>query len=213
MLRVSSLQGNMKMNLVGRLAHRLRFNSYIWQCSALLLCILVTPFLAGFYPIVRFTQEQIDIRLYSDHVWVTGTYVYNNPFPFPVIQALSIPFPVDSEHPRPIQIAAKQLSPIKKPIPIRFILGMHRFVLNFQTREEVTIQVRSRQHAPKKTASYILTTTKSWKRPLTHGIYRLIPEGVKIVSTNYPNGSRDSSGFCFQRKTFMPREDWHFSWE
>jgi hypothetical protein len=168
---------------------------------------------AGLCPTVRFPKEQIDIEVYPDHIWVKGTYVYRNPFPFPVIQGFSIPLPIDSSHPSPVMLSAGQLSPIKKRIPLRFLFGKHRFSLTFSPKEEIILIVRYRQHSPDRNASYILTTTKSWKRPLNVGIYRLIPEGVKIMSSNYPLQSKKSNIFLFQRNTFMPQTEWHFSWE
>lgn len=204
------------MNPLGRLKPKLNFGSSILLYSSLLLCALVLPFLAGFYPIVRFTEEQIDIDVYPDHVWVKGIYVYRNPFPFQVIQGFSIPLPIDSNHPSPVMLSVEQLSPIKKQIPLRFLCGKHRFNLTFSPKDEITLIVRYRQHSPHKNASYILTSTKSWKRPLEFGLYRLIPEGVKIISSSYPLESKKSSisGILFfQHDTFMPRTDWHFSWE
>ncbi len=92
------------MNPLGRLKPKLDFGSSILLYSSLLLCALVLPFPAGFYPIVRFPEEQIDIDVYPDHVWVKGIYVYRNPFPFPVIQGLVTPLPVNSDHPEPFYV-------------------------------------------------------------------------------------------------------------
>lgn len=183
------------------------------KCKFLLLFICALPFLAGFYPIVRFSKEQIDIKVSPDHVWVKGIYTYRNPFPFPVIQGFSIPLPIGPSHPDPVMLSAEQLSPVKKLIPVRFIFGKYRFNLPFSPKEEITITVRYRQHSPYKNASYILTTTKPWKRPLEFGLYRLIPKGVKILTSSYPLESKKSNILFFQRNTFMPQAEWQFSWE
>ncbi len=60
-----------------------------WQASfrlpfplpavSLLLCALLLALLAGLHPIVRFTEEQIDVHVHPDHVHVEGHYVYKNP--------------------------------------------------------------------------------------------------------------------------------------
>ena len=71
--------------------------------SSLLLCALALPFLAGFYPIVRFPEEQIDIEIHPDHVWIIGTYVYKKPLPFPVIQSFTVLLPADTDHPNHMQ--------------------------------------------------------------------------------------------------------------
>lgn len=193
--------------------YKLRANSSRWVYLSLLLCALTLPFLTGFYPIVRFTDEQIDIRVYPDHVWVDGYYVYKNPFPFPVVQGFSIPLPVDSEHPMPIQVSVRQQFPKQKPVPVRFIMGKHRFDMAFSAKEEIGIQVQYRQHAPAKNARYILTTTQPWKRPLMTGVYRLFAKEVKIASSNYPLHPSGPGVLSFHRKNFMPQHDWNFAWQ
>lgn len=158
------------MSPLEKLKPELHFHySYLFY-TFLFICVLILPFLAGFYPIVRFPEEQIDIEVHPHHIRVKGIYIYRNPFPFPVIQGFSIPLPIDSSHPSPIMLSAEQLTPVKKRIPLRFIFGRHRFNLSFLPKDEIVIVVRYHQHSPNKNASYILTTTKSWKRPLEFGL-------------------------------------------
>lgn len=194
---------------------RLRFhlNYHFWPILTILLVALVFPFFAGLYPIVRFTHEQIDIHVFSDHVMVKGHYIYENPFPFPVIQGFSIPLPIDADHLPPTHISAKQLSPTERSIPAPFILGKHRFELQFRSKEKVSVQVQYRQHTPKKDARYLLTTTKPWRRPLIKGVYKLIPKGVVITHSNYLLQPKGSIISCFEKEKFMPESDWLFSWE
>jgi hypothetical protein len=174
---------------------------------------LLFPFLAGIYPIVRFTEEEIDIFVHKNHIEMKGIYFYSNPFPFPVIQGMSVPLPIDSGHPHPVNLRAIEISPESKAIPIRFFLGKHRFDLKFKPKEEVKILIQYYQYSPKRNAHYILTTTKPWKHPLDRGMYRLFPEDVNIISSNYTL-KRDVSDFLFFGQTnFMPKSDWHFSWE
>ena len=201
------------MRSLERLKPILNFGSSPWLYLSLLLCVLLFPFMAGFYPIVRFPEEQIDIEVYPDHIWVKGIYAYKNPFPFPVVQGFSIPFPVDSDHPVPVLVSAEQLSPEKRPIPLRYILGKHRFDLTFKAKEKINVRVKYRQHSPIKNARYILITTKPWQRPLKQGRYRLFPKGVRITSSNYMLVPGKTKTFCFEKENFMPEYDWEFSWE
>ncbi len=192
---------------------KLRANSSFWVYLSLSLCALTLPFLAGFYPVVRFTDEQIDVHVYQDHVMVDGHYVYKNPFPFPVVQGFSIPLPVDDEHPMPINISVEQQFPEQRPIPVQFIWGRHRFEMVFSAGEEVGVRVQYRQHAPVKNARYILTTTQPWGRPLMSGVYRVFASGVRITSSNYPLLPSEPGILSFNRNNFMPENDWHFSWK
>ncbi|MGD8706303.1 MAG: hypothetical protein PVI84_12385 [Syntrophobacterales bacterium] len=182
-------------------------------CLYLLLFCLVFPFLVGLRPIARFTEEQIDIHVYQDHVRVNGYYIYENPFPFPVVQGFLLPLPVGESHPQPILISAKKLYPTEKPIPIRSVLGRYVLNLTLAAGERSKILIQYYQHAPEKNARYILTTTESWRRPLVRGLYRLLPQGVKITSSNYSLDSGEPGLLRFQRQEFMPLHDWLFSWE
>jgi len=175
--------------------------------------ILLFPFLAGLYPIVRFTEEEINIFVHRNHIEMRGTYIYSNPLPFPVIQGMSIPLPVDLGHPHPVLLSVCEIYPESRDIPVRYILGKHRFDLKFRPRGEVRVLVRYCQHAPKRNARYILTTTGAWRHPLDRGVYRLFPGSVKIVSSNYTLKREASDSLFFNKTSFMPKRDWRFSWE
>lgn len=178
----------------------------------LLIATLPLPFLCGFYPVVHFTEEQIDIHVCPDQVIVDAYYVYQNPFPFPVSQGFTIPFPVDERHPTPFSLQVWQLQPEEKDIGPWYMLGVHRFSLSFKANDACSVHVRYRQKVMEKSASYKLVTTKSWRRPLQRAVYRMFPEGVEISKSNY-GLSRHERGFLeFRREHFMPDEDWRFSW-
>jgi len=71
---------------------------------------LMLPFLSGIWPIVRFTRERIEVYVRPGSITVVGYYVYKNRFPFPVVQGLSVPFPIDENHPMPEELSAERLS-------------------------------------------------------------------------------------------------------
>lgn len=201
------------MNFLQALKQKLDLKFFFWHYLFLLLFFLALPFLAGILPIVLFTDEQIDIKVYPDYVLMQGIYVYQNPFPFPVVQGLSVPLPVDEDHPTPIQLSARQLFPKQASLATRYLWGRHRFNLFFKANETVKILVAYRQQAPKRNAKYILTTTKPWKHPLRTGMYRLFPQEVIITRSNYALESSNHDIFGFERNNFMPHDDWHFSWK
>ena len=180
---------------------------------SLLFCMLPLPFLCGIYPVVHFTEEQIDIRVCPDEVIVDGYYVYQNPFPFPVSQGFIIPFPVDDRHLGPSFLQVRQLQPEEKDIGPWYMLGVNRFSLTFKANGTCRVHVRYRQKVIGESASYILVTTKPWRRPLQRTVYRMFPEGVEISASNY-GLSRQARDFLeFRRENFMPDEDWSFSWK
>lgn len=142
-----------------------------------------------------------------------GYYYYRNPFPFSITQGLSIPLPVDANHPSPVDLSAEQLTPDKREIPIRYFWGVHRLEVRLAAYEEICVKVQYYQYASEQNARYILKTTQPWHQPLTYGTYRLIPHNVQIKFSNYPIKSLESDAQGFIKDNFMPQEDWTFSWE
>ena len=180
---------------------------------AIVLFILALPFMLGIWPTVRFTREQIDIDVYPAYITVKGRYVYENPFPFPVVQGFSIPFHLDLQHPPPVYVDAAIVSPVQEDIPIRYLMGVHRFDLAFTPNEKKEVVVSYRQAAPEKSGCYLLRTSKPWKRPLLKGSYRLMLNGVKVVSSTYPLKPIQKNVVAFSRINFMPEIDWQWKWK
>ena len=124
-----------------------------------------------------------------------------------------IPFHQDWQHPPPVYVDATIVSPDKKEIPIRYLLGSYRFDLAFTPNEKKEVVVSYRQATPKKSGCYILRTTKPWKRPLLKGTYRLMLNGVDIVSSTYPLNPVKKNILTFSKKNFMPEIDWQWKWK
>jgi len=148
--------------------------------------LLPLAYLFSSFPIARFEQETITINVHPDHITVDGVYFYRNPYPFPIVQGLSIPLPADASHPAPVTMQVEELSPRPMVLGLRNLWGAPRFDLSLQRNEIVCLRVRYYQQAPASNARYILTTTKPWLRPLLSGEYRLIPHGVILLQSNYP---------------------------
>jgi hypothetical protein len=178
---------------------------------SLFLIAAVLPFASGVIPTVRFTSERIDIRVYPDEIWVKGYYFYKNPFPFPVQQGFTVPFPIDMRHPEPMDVHVERLTPVKEEIRLRHFFGNTGFDVSFSSYEEAEIAVTYRQKAGGMTATYILKTTQPWGSPLESGVYTLYPHGTVIVSSNY---QLDLPGRTpgFRKTGFMPDKDWQFTW-
>jgi len=179
----------------------------------LLSCLAVIPFWMGIFPTVRFTRERIEIRVFPEYITVSGTYMYENPFPFPVLQGLTIPFFIDADHPPPIHITATMQSPRKEALSIHYILGRHRFDLMFLPFEKKEVRLTYHQAAPRRSGRYLLSTTQPWKRPLVEGIYLLMPQDVDIIQSNYSLSPVTADGIGFKRNDFMPIVDWQWAWE
>src|SRR5882762_8466 len=190
--------------------HQRRFLTLSWTAVG---ALLVFSYLLAWSPMVRFEREQITISVHPDHIIVDGVYFYKNPFPFPIVQGLSIPFPTDDTHPSPVDLQVEELSPRAHMLNLRYLWGRPRFNLALQQNETVCLHVHYYQQAPTSDARYILTTTQPWLRPLQVGEYVLIPRGIRLLDSNYPLVHTVGGTAQFQKQQFMPRQDWVFSWK
>jgi hypothetical protein len=190
-----------------------RWGHLVGPLLGLVVLLGLFPFLLGLVPVARFVRERIDIAVYPGEVRVVGRYVYRNPWPFPVVQGLSIPLPTDESHPVPTELTATREIPSDGPIPLRKILGRIGFELPLGPHEEAQVIVRYRQDAPAGDARYLLTTTRPWGRPLEQAVYAMTLHDVRLVRSNYPLRADGSGILGFERTDFMPPEDWQFQWE
>lgn len=190
--------------------------------SCYLLLILPALLAAGFavlalgiVPALRFTRERIDIAVRSSSIEVTGLYVYRNPWPISMKQRLFYPFPVDGSHPAPSWVQVTQVDPRTSAdlgeIPTDWRRGTPRFSVSAPAGGEVHVRVMYQQSSTIPSASYILLTTKLWKRPLEFGEYYLWPQGVRITRSSYPLDG--AAPLSFVRRDFMPDQDWRFTWQ
>jgi hypothetical protein len=163
--------------------------------------------------VARFEREQITVLVHPDHIVVDGTYFYRNPYPFQIVQGLSVPLPVDDEHPTPADLEVEELSPRHQTFRLRTLWGRPRFDLTLPRNTTVSLHVHYYQQTPSADARYILTTTQPWLCPLKEGEYRLIPKGVTLLQSNYPLFEIAGGIAQFRQTRFMPRRDWIFSWK
>ena len=185
--------------------------------TTLVAAAILTPLilrLAGIVPAVRFTRERIAVTVHADYIEVDGLYVYTNPLPFPLPQGLRVPFPTDALHPAPASVEVTEVEPLSQkdsePIAVRWVWGEPYFSIRVPAFGAKHVRVRFTQYSPQMSATYLLTTTQPWGKPLDQGEYVLRPRGVRIVTSNYP---LDGQGcLCFTRRRFMPDRDWRFTW-
>ena len=157
---------------------------------------------SGALALARFTSEAIIIDLLADRIQVDGTYVYENPLPFTIRQGMTVPLPPGNEA---IGLELKRDGHV---LPLRYILGAYRFELPLRAHEKVLVHLRYEQYTPSHSATYLLTTTAPWHRPIDHGLYRIRTRGYRVVRSSYTltNGA-------FERWRVMPPADWSFAWQ
>jgi hypothetical protein len=185
--------------------------------AAFLAGTLMTPLflaVAGILPAFRFTRERIEVTVRSSAIDVNGLYVYSNPWPVPWTQGLVVPFPVDAAHPAPATAEVTEIDPETgvevRAIPLVWIGGRPHFTVGIPAFGTMYVRVRFTQPCASSSATYLLTTTRPWRRPLERGEYVLLPRGVRITESNYELNARDQLGFA--RNDFMPDKEWMFTW-
>ena len=185
--------------------------------STLLWLALLTPVMlgsSGVIPVARFERERIAITVRSNSIGVDGLYVYRNPLPLPWTQGLAVPFAQSAAQMPPAMVDAALVDPATgdelRELPVRWIFGVPRLDVPLPPGGYAHVRVRFTQMATSGIATYLLTTTAPWGRPLEHGEYLLYPDGVRIHASNYRlNGVAGSS---FTRENFQPDQDWTFRW-
>lgn len=195
----------------------LRGNGQRWNQAPLMptiiLCLgacLLLPCL-GIVPIALFPEETIEVFVHNGSIEVQATYIYKNPWSFPIEQGFSVPLPVDANHPMPAPLILTRINN-GEPVLIREWLTCRTFELHFQPKESVPVQLYYRQETPTRTATYILTSTRAWKRPLERAVYRLHCDEPQTIKSNYPLERCGKSDWCWKRTNFMPERDWQISW-
>ena len=170
------------------------------------------------YPRVRFDRERIEVWATPRQIQVTGLYHYKNTSTVPAFLSLGLPFPVDAEHPRPsmYQIStATEDGRMLKEIDTTEHFGNVRFRVLLRPHEDKWVRVDYVQRTTVSNGTYILLTTRKWRRSLDRGDYILhLGPDLELQSTNYlpDKVGPDSNTYSFSKINFYPDADWKFAW-
>jgi hypothetical protein len=172
--------------------------------------VLVKPW----YPIVRFDSEVIRVTVDPARVTVDGLYRLYNPLPFPITQWIYYPTPVGGGL-KPADRLSIELLPGS--------MGGDPQVLHPEEKrsgEFYGVKVPGRGVSEVRAVysqlhngaygRYILTTTAGWGRPLRHAVFELTLDSLELFSSNYEVTKNGDGKWTFERREFMPQEDWVF---
>lgn len=200
-----------------------RSSAWFIRLSALMICVLLFWAIGEiqFYRKVKcihFYKEKIDVRAGDKELEVHATYYYRNLTGIDIDLPATAPFPVNSYLSFPHHVSLVQGDGI--PVLWERAGNTIRFCMFFSPREIKKMTLTYTQKLDNHKGSYILTTTKSWHRPLCRGDYSLeIPQDCSIVNSTYPLTRTVSSEGCgtvrithfFSMENFMPMKDWDFA--
>jgi hypothetical protein len=159
---------------------------------------------------VHFAREEIAMNVRPGTLEVRGTYHFTCSSKGPLVALVFYPFPLDSTHPYPDTIDVKQHGFQRQDSGVSF--RMH-----LKPNAEDSFFAYYRQPLKTNSATYIVTTTRKWKRAIDVARFRVsVPLSLKDVKLTYKPDSMVISGgtvsYFFTRKRFYPDKDVTVTW-
>lgn len=157
---------------------------------------------------VSFFEEHIDFKLDSSYFSINGIYSFSNSSSQKITRQIVFPFACASstiDSVKILDLNTLQLLPFGK------LANAVSFEITLQPKDTLDVQIFYRQKASKKN-TYILTSTKTWGKPLDHAFYTLTtPQATVIDSFSYsPNGVKvvgNSKCYQWEKHHFLPTQD------
>ena len=171
---------------------------------------------------ILFDSEVIKISVDGDSVEVDGVYRFLCQPEDSTSMALLYPFPFDSLLGGARMVSLKSRVPgnlwrpmMYREIPKRWVA---RWYLPACRPDTLEVRAVYRQEILTSYARYIVTTTRGWRRPLSHAAFEIcLPEGTKPVKFSYPFELKmsESGAYCYKYEAFdfMPDRDIWVQWE
>jgi hypothetical protein len=160
---------------------------------------------------VHFAREEVSMDVRPGTLEVRGVYHFQCSAEQPLVASIFYPFPLDSTHLYPDSIEIRQHRFQRQDSGVSFRM---RFAPNV----EDSFFAYYRQPLRTNSATYIVTTTQKWKRPLDLARFRVtVPAGFRDVALTFKPDSvvtGDSTvSYFFARKEFFPDRDVTVTWE
>lgn len=178
---------------------------------------------------VHFAREEITMDVRPGTLEVRGMYHFTCSAREPLVASVFYPFPLDSTHLYPDSIelrtpSADRRSPnagVQSPTLercsfVRQDSGV-AFRMRFRPEGEDSFSAYYRQQVKANSATYIVTTTRKWKRPIDLAQFRItVPASFKDVMLTFKADSvvrSDSTAtYFFTGKKFYPDKDVTVTW-
>jgi len=150
---------------------------------------------------LRFTRERVELRLLpgGEEVEVAGSYVFENRGAERVRRRIYFPFAVDDDHPYPASIRVD----CGRPTRVRDGIV---FGVEVDAGAERTVGISYRQRSADRSATYIVTSARSWIEPLERAqLVIAYPAGLPVLEVSYPMGEPEARGDEMVRSAIMER--------
>jgi len=159
---------------------------------------------------VHFAREEIAMDVRPGTLELRGMYHFTCSAKQPLVASLFYPFPLDSTHLYPDSIEIRQHGFQRQDSGVSFRM-------QFRPGAEDSFFAYYRQPLKASSATYIVTTTRKWKRPIDLARFRVsVPASFKDVKLTFKADSvtrSDSTlSYFFTRKKFFPNKDVIVTW-
>jgi hypothetical protein len=159
---------------------------------------------------VHFAREEIAMDIRPGVLEVRGMYHFTSSAKEPLIASVLYPFPLDSLHPFPDSIDIRGHGFQRQDSGVSF-------QMRFRPGAEDSFFAYYRQPLKAKSATYIVTTTRKWNRPIDVAQFRVtVPAGFRDVKLTFVPDSvvkSDSAvSYFFTGRRFFPDRDVTVTW-
>jgi hypothetical protein len=159
---------------------------------------------------VHFAREEIAMDVKPGTLEVRGMYHFTCSAKEPLVASVFYPFPLDSTHLYPDSIEIRQHGFQKQDSGVAFRM-------RFRPEAEDSFFAYYRQPLETNSATYIVTTTRKWKRPIDLAQFRVtVPASFKDVGLTFKADSVTKSDsavtYFFTRTKFYPDKDVTVTW-
>ncbi|HOW24253.1 MAG TPA: hypothetical protein PK711_01165 [Bacteroidales bacterium] len=179
--------------------------------SSTLLAVLILSHLRLHSQSLEFFEESLLFKISGGFFTVDGQYYFRNTGQSDIHQILFYPFPAD-DHP----VSTDSVSVTETPVTEEQLL-VHRsekgfsFLVQLKAGEEKAYHIHYRQKV-RNHATYILTSTRHWGKPLEKAFYQLtVPLDIQIIRLSYPPDYQENNLneriYYWFRQDFMPDRD------
>jgi hypothetical protein len=159
---------------------------------------------------VHFAREEIAMNVRPGVLEVRGMYHFTCSAREPLAASMFYPFPLDSTHLYPDSIDIRQHGFQKQDSGVSFRM-------RFRPNAEDSFFAYYRQPLRVNSATYIVTTTRKWRRPIDVARFRVtVPVSFEDVKLTFKADSVVKSDstitYYFTRSRFFPDKDVTISW-
>ena len=135
----------------------------------------------------RFTDEKIEMNVTADSCAIDGWYRFQNVSPFGRRTRFFYPFPMgDADYPEFIEVMQLR-GDVQIPLEFVNLSDGISYYLKIPGRGEAQLIIRYGQKLRAKHAVYIVTTTRTWRRPLDHALFLIThPADFENARYTYP---------------------------